>query len=116
LIEDIIADINKALKEIEDAGVSHKNAQKIFATKLHYSGGQIATMQDIVSPRVLSDKEIEIKNGVFIQRLGINLFQIRYKDERTLVDLNLKINEHFSMSYTLPFMQIGYGIPMTLMT
>jgi hemerythrin len=98
-----------SLKEIEEAGVSHENAQKIFATKLHYSGGHIATMQDIVFPCVLTDQEIEIKNGVFIQRLGINRFQIRYRDDRILVDLNLKINEHFSMSYTLPFKEVNPG-------
>ena len=97
------------LEEIEEAGISHENAKKIFTTKLHYSGGKIKLMQELVSSCILSNEKKELKNGVFIQRLSFNNFQISYKNEQVIVDLNLKEHEHFLAPYKLPFRKIRVG-------
>ncbi|MCK5277354.1 MAG: MBL fold metallo-hydrolase, partial [Cyclobacteriaceae bacterium] len=93
--------------EIMEAGISHENAEKIFATKLHYSGGEIKSIQELVASCVIGEEEMEIKNNVFIHRTGINIFKISYKDEAVSVDLNLQPNEHFLAPYELPFREIN---------
>ena len=96
-----------SIDEIMEAGISHENAEKIFATKLHYSGGEIKSIQELVASCVIGEEEMEIKNNVFIHRTGINIFKISYKDEAVSVDLNLQPNEHFLAPYELPFREIN---------
>jgi hemerythrin len=95
-----------SIEEIMEAGISYENAKKIYTTKLHYSGGKILEMQDTIDSCILADDKVEIKNHVFIQRTGSNLFNISYKDETESVDLNLHPNEHFSAPYQLPFREV----------
>ncbi len=94
------------IEEIMEAGISPENADKIFATKLHYSGGEIKNIQELVASCIIGEEKQEIKNGVFIHRTGINKFKISYKDEWVYVDLNLHVNEHFSAPYELPFREV----------
>lgn len=103
---------NHGLDSIDDiikAGVSELHAKKIFTTKIHYSGGKITHMREVVDTCILNDGKKEIKNGVFIQRAGINRFQISYKNEVAHVDLNLDDNTHFPAPYTLPFKLLRPG-------
>ncbi len=95
-----------SIEEIMEAGISLKNAEKIFATKLHYSNGALTYMKDIVSSVKLDDDHAEIKNSVFITRIDINVFQIKYKGEQVEVDLNINPNEHYRPPYQLPFREI----------
>lgn len=96
-----------SINEIKEAGISHENAEKIFATKLHYSGGEIKSINELVDSCDVGEEEVEIKNNVFIHRTGINQFTISYKKETISVDLNLRQNEHFLAPYELPFREVN---------
>ncbi len=95
-----------SIDEIMDAGISSENAKKIYTTKLYYSGGKIMEMQDTIDSCILEEDKVEIKNHVFIQRTGSNIFNISYNDEEVSVDLNLHPDEHYSAPYKLPFREV----------
>lgn len=98
-----------SIEEIVKGGVTEEQARKIFATKVYYSGGKVSPMEEIIDSCILDDQSVEIRNGVFINRLGLNKFEISYKDEQVEVDLNIKSDEHFSAPYELPFKNISPG-------
>ena len=100
----------ESVEEIMDAGINQKNAQQIFATKIYYSGGKINPMDNLVDTCVVDNMSCEIRNGAFIKRLGLNKFEISYKNESVEVDLNIKENEHFLAPYSLPFKNITPGM------
>ena len=50
---------------------------------------------------MIEDERVEIKNGVFIRRLHLNVLEIEFQDESVRVDLNLKPSEHFESAYPL---------------
>jgi hemerythrin len=93
--------------EIVAAGMSRDMARKIFATKLHYAGGTLKRMANLLEAVCLEEKEVEIKNGVFIQRKGVNKFQVSYGDEAEDIDLNLGTYEQYQPPYELPFRQLA---------
>lgn len=98
-----------SVEEIIEGGISVENAEKIFATKLHYTGGSLKSMEDLVDSCVLEENSKEIKNGVLIERLGLNVFEISYKNEKIKVDLNVEKDDHFSLPYNLPFKKVIPG-------
>jgi hemerythrin len=98
-----------SIDEIMEAGIEEENAKKIFATKLHYSGGKISSMNELIDTLVLEDSNREVRNNVFIKRLGINWFEISYKDEKTEINLNIREDEHYEPPYKLPFKKIHPG-------
>lgn len=94
------------VEEIIGAGMNKEDAEKIFATKVYYSGGQIKKMSDLIDTLKLEEQIIEIKNGVSLKRIGLNKFQVNYKGETETVDLNLGIHEQYITPYELPFKQV----------
>ncbi len=95
-----------SIDEIMETGVSLENANKMIATKLHFSSGEMKHLHDLIATCTVGDSKVEVINGVYIHRIGINIFKISYKDESVTVDLNLKQHEHFLAPYKLPFKNI----------
>lgn len=98
------------IDEIMEAGISHEKAEKIIAIKLHFSGGEIQHLEEMISSCSVEEGEVEIKSNVFIRRTGINIFKISYKGESVSVDLNLPPNEQYLAPYTLPFRSINSDV------
>jgi len=98
-----------SIDEIVSAGISPEDAKKIFATKIYYSGGKITHMRELIKSCILNEEKTEIKNGVYIQRMDINKFQISYKNEIAYINLNLAEDQHFPAPYTLPFKELSPG-------
>jgi hemerythrin len=96
----------ETVTEIFTAGMSMDTAKKIFATKLHYAGGSIKSMNDLLDAAILEEKEIEIRKGVNIRRTGFNTFQISYGGEVEHIDLNLGPYEQYLPPYDLPYRQL----------
>jgi hemerythrin len=93
----------ETVQEISDEGIRSENAEKIFATKLHYAGGEIKKMDQLMQPIVLEDQPVDIKNGVQLRRLGLNKFQLFYENEYLDIDLNLPLTIQYEAPYQLPF-------------
>ncbi len=93
-------------EEIINAGVSQKTAHEIMSLKLKFAFGNIRKTEDILDAKIVENEPIEIRNNVFIRRLGLNVFQFQYEGEHVTVDLNLAPNESYGASYTLGFYNI----------
>jgi hemerythrin len=94
-------------QEIIDAGFNLEKAKKIGATKLHYSGGGIKSMDKLVDSISLIDQSVEIKNGVFIQRKGVNRFELFYKNESVEIDISLPGRVQYVAPYALKLTKLN---------
>ncbi len=93
-------------KELIEAGSSEKLAKELMNIKLKFAFGQIKKSSDFLDSLILNHLKVEIKNGVFIERKAVNIFEITYKDETVLIDLNLKPKENYEPPYKLGFYNI----------
>lgn len=91
--------INK--KEIMDAGIDEDMADEMMRLKMKFAFGQIKTTDAFIETRIIREKAVEIRNEVFIERKGLNLFLISWRGKSVTVDLNLKESEEYECSYHL---------------
>jgi hemerythrin len=90
-------------EEIMSAGISEEQAEEMMRIKLFFAFGKISTPQSLLDRRIVYDEPMELRNGVYITRLKLNVYEISYKDEKTIINLNLAPHE----KYEAPF-QLGY--------
>ena len=88
-------------EELMETGLSAEQADEMMRMKLGFAFGRIRPSDELVEPVYVERGRIAIRNGVFIQRLRTNVFEISYKDERVEVDLNLAPGETYRCPYTL---------------
>jgi hemerythrin len=93
-------------KEIVETGIAAKEAQEMMRLKLKFAFGKIQSTEELLDYRIIKDDPVEIRNGVFIRRLRLNVFEFQYKDESVKVDLNLPPNEVYEAPYPLGFHNI----------
>ncbi len=91
------------LQEIMDAGIEPKLAEEMMRIKLNFAFGKISSANELLDNRFLGSKPVELRNSVFVKRLGLNKYEISYKDEKVQVDLNLQPNEKYEAPYQLGF-------------
>lgn len=90
-------------EELEAAGVPPAQARDWMRIKLSFAFGKIRRPEELLDTCVLDNSPVEIKNGVFIRRLEVNVFEISYGDEKVAIDLNLDPGR----TYSAPF-RLGY--------
>jgi len=89
-------------EEIEDCGIESEYANDLFRLKLKFAFGKLQSANKLLDKCVVEKDKVEIRNGAFIERKGINIFEFSFKDEKVIVDLNLKKFQTYSSPYTLP--------------
>ncbi len=90
-------------EEIMKTGVSEEKATEMMRLKLKFAFGNIRPTDDFLDTRILSSNSVEIQNGVTIRRLELNIFEIAYEDETTIVNLNLRPTEKYECAYPLGY-------------
>ncbi|AFM02618.1 metal-dependent hydrolase, beta-lactamase superfamily III [Bernardetia litoralis DSM 6794] len=103
--------INK--EEYEAVGITGETAEQMMRIKLNFAFGKINPTDAILDKRVIEEndeiddtkenKKTEIRNGVFIERKGFNIYEISYKDESVEINLNLGAEDRYEAPY-----QLGY--------
>jgi len=93
-------------KELMDAGLTAVDAQSQMRLKRRFAFGEIKKTEELVDSLVIEDQAVEIRNGVYIERVGFNQFEFRYGDETSRVDLNLAEDEVYPPPYQLGFHEI----------
>src|SRR4030042_2819377 len=91
------------LEEILETGVDPEFSKEILQIKLWFAFGNIKSSHDFIETRIVENKKIEIRNGAFIKRIGLNRFQIEYEGEKVDIDLNLPTGKTYTPSYQLGF-------------
>ncbi len=94
-------------QEILDAGISRPLAQEMMRLKLRFAFGKIKPVDELFDTRILFDERMEIKNGVYVQRLGVNVFEISVENEKVVVNLNLSPNQSYMPTYKLNFQRFS---------
>ncbi len=95
-----------SLEEILGTGVDPVLAQEIFKIKQWFAFGHIKPASDFIETRIVEKKKVEVRNGVFIRRIGLNRFVIEYDGELATVDLNLPSGKTYIPPYQLGFYRI----------
>ncbi|OSM07635.1 putative cyclic nucleotide-binding protein [Magnetofaba australis IT-1] len=93
-------------QELIEAGASPEQARAMIRMKLSFAFGKIRHSDEFLDTLFIEGQEVEIKNGVTIRRLQVNVFEIRFKGHSVTVDLNLAPLERYESPYPLGYHQI----------
>ncbi len=93
-------------EEIIEAGISPEEAELMMKLKLKFAFGKIQKTEELLDIRIIENEYVKIRNGVRIKRLELNVFQIFYKNESVMVDLNLSNDENYETPYPPGFHNI----------
>jgi len=93
-------------EEIIDTGVPPDTAREMMRLKLKFRFGEIKASEESVEAIVVDNQAVEIKNGLSVRRLRLNLFEFKYQGEYVTVDLNLMPHEKYESPYSLGFQNI----------
>jgi hemerythrin len=94
-------------KEITAAGVSPEIAKDMMRLKLKFRFGEIKGTDESIDSIIVDNQAVEIKNGLYVRRLRLNLFEFQYQGEYVTVDLNLMPHEIYESPYPLGFQNIS---------
>ncbi len=93
-------------EEILQSGVSPDMAQRMMRLKVQFAFGKIHSTHELLDTRIVQQTPVELKNGVFVERKGLNRYEFQYKGQTVLVDLNLSAHQTYDSPYQLGFHQI----------
>ncbi len=94
-------------EEFQQVGEDMEFAKEYLAMKLRFAQGRFLPSKELMEGLFLEDEPLEITNGVIIERLKPNLFDIRYKGQTVKVDLNLKRHHKYKPPYRLPKVRLN---------
>lgn len=89
--------------EIRAAGIDAPLADALMRIKRYFAFGKILKPEAFLTPRIVKDAPLPLKNGVSISRLGFNHYRISYQDAHTSVNLNLAANQEYEAPYKLSY-------------
>ncbi len=92
-----------SMEEIMEAGVSEDMADEMMRLKMKFAFGKIRPTEEFLSTLIVEDEPIEIKNEVFIQRVGFNKYEFQYKGKSVVISLNLEPHETYEPAFALGF-------------
>jgi hemerythrin len=93
-------------KEMTGAGVSSQTAKEMMRLKLRFAYGRIKATEELIDSRIIGNEPIELKNGVLVRRIKLNIFEFQYRGEYATVDLNLHSHKTYECPYPLGFHSI----------
>ena len=93
-------------EEMIKAGIDESEANELMRIKLQFAFGQIVRPEEFVECLALTTQPVEIVEGVTIERLAHNVFELRYGDDTVEIDLNLSDHTGFACPYPLSHVAI----------
>ncbi|MEX2615209.1 MAG: cyclic nucleotide-binding domain-containing protein [Alphaproteobacteria bacterium] len=88
-------------EELIDSGLSDEAADEMMRIKLHFAFGNIRSAGELLDTLSVGIERMEIRDGVFIRRLGLNRYRFDYQDIYVDVDMNLSRGETYESPYPL---------------
>lgn len=95
-----------SVSEMMAAGAPEPLAEERMRLKLKFAFGQIARPEHFVECIAITNGPTELGNGVTIERLAHNLFEIRHGNDAVGIDLNLERNQTYPCPY--PLTHVGF--------
>ncbi len=87
--------------ELQEAGATEAQAAELMQMKLKFAFGRIRDSSDFLDTCIVNDARVEIRNGVGIRRLSVNVFEFDFKDEKLTIDLNLNVGDIYRSPISL---------------
>ncbi|MBT3378920.1 MAG: cyclic nucleotide-binding domain-containing protein [Lentisphaerae bacterium] len=94
-------------EELMAAGATQAEAAEQMRLKLRFAFGTIRPTGELLDSVVVRGEPIEIRSGVMIRRLAVNVFEFSHDGESVTVDLNLSANERYRSPYPLGNCRVG---------
>lgn len=88
-------------EELIEAGAPPEMARERMRLKLKFAFGRISHPSELIDTRVVEGDQVELRNGVSLRRLRLNVFEFRYRDDAVTVDLSLPPFETYECPYPL---------------
>ena len=89
-------------EEYEPFGVPLETAREWISIKKRFAYGHFPIADELFDCIEITRGKVELRPGVELTRLAVNVFEISYKGEAIEIDLNLEQGEQYGMSYELP--------------
>ena len=93
-------------EEIEKSGIDSESAEEMMRIKLRFAFGGIRDTTEFVDTLVVGREAEEIRNGVMVKRLDVNIYEISYRGSSVQVDLNLPRHRQYESPYPLSYHQV----------
>ncbi len=90
-------------EEIIATGISPDLARDMMRIKLHFAFGSIKCSEQFLDTCVVNTKPADIRNGVSVKRLRLNVYEFSYEGETVEIDLNLRETEEVPPPFPLGF-------------
>ncbi len=95
-------------EEIRETGTDEQTAKFLMKMKLRFAFGKINNTETLINAiPLIAENTISPKTDLYITRLESNIFEVKYKDESMIVNLNLPGKEVYPAPYTLNFHKIN---------
>jgi hemerythrin len=88
-------------EELIAAGLGDEAADEMMRIKLHFAFGSIQPAAGLVDCLPVSAERTEVRDGVFIRRLGLNRYRFEFGEEFVEVDMSLSRIESYVSPYPL---------------
>lgn len=93
-------------EELIIAGVDSDDAAEMMAMKKKFSFGNIKRPEELIDTCSVNSQKVEFRNGVYIQRMGLNQYEFTYDGESVAVDLSLEPTQSYESPYPLSYHDI----------
>ena len=87
--------------ELSAAGADARTARELMRLKIKFAFGKIQDTEELLDYRVVRTTPVELRHGVTVRRLQLNVFEFRSNADSVVVDLNLAPGEVFSPAFML---------------
>lgn len=95
-------------EEIKATGTDDQTAKFLMKMKLRFAFGKINNTENLINAIPLIEEDtISPKPDLYITRLETNIFEVKYKNESQIVNINLPGKEVYPAPYTLNFHKIS---------
>lgn len=95
--------------EFSNLDLNEKQISNIIDYKLYFDLKNVFSNNDLLDLKYLiKEEKIEIRDNIFIKRIKINVFELSYKDETIIIDLNLKIGKKYELLKNLDYHKVPY--------
>ena len=92
--------------EIIATGIDKDEADKMMELKLRFAFGKIRDTGELLDLKIVDKDIIELRDDVYVHRVGLNVYEFLWNGESVTVDLNLPQGESYEPSYQLGIHEI----------
>lgn len=96
-----------SLEEIMATGVPEAQARAMMRVKLWFAFNKIMDTDELLDSRMVDNEVVELRGGVLVHRMGVNVYEFIYNHESVTVDLNLDKDERYEPAFQVGFHKIG---------